>query len=463
MGLTQDLAAFVARLRYEDIPQVGIDVAKLGFLDCIGVMIAGGAERVAGIVERVVAPDAGLRGEAAILFSDRRCPALTAARINGAAAHALDYDDAGGHRSAILVPAILAEGEALGASGRDMLTAYVAGFEVWSELVRREADPLHEKGWHPTGVYGAVASAAAVAKLRNLAAAECTVAMAIGASQAAGVVANFGTMVKPFHAGASASAGILAARLAAAGMTASAHALEHERGFLAAVSPHGHADGARSAAHLGRDWHIIKDGVSIKKFPTCYCTHRAIDAMLGLLAAHSLAADEIAEICVHIGKTQAAILINHAPRTGLAAKFSIEFAMSCAVLAREVTLRHLIDDYVCRDDVQSLMRKVKVEPIAEYDPTLTSYAPHDWVEILLTSGERLTSARVVRARGHISMPLTRAELLRKFTECLAYGGSDLDAEGAFALIERMETLPANWAAALPRRGAAGAGLVVAAE
>src|SRR5690606_23499067 len=153
------------------------------------------------------------------------------------------------------------------------------GFEVWSELARREKGHLHERGWHPTGIYGALASAAACAKLRGLDGETTATALAIAASQACGLVANFGTMTKPFHAGNSARAGVVAARLAANGMTASANALEHERGFLSAVSQHGEFD-AKRPVKAGVEWRIGIEGVSIKKFPTCYCTHRAIDAML---------------------------------------------------------------------------------------------------------------------------------------------------------------------------------------
>ena len=133
----------------------------------------------------------------------RRIPAPEAAWINGAAAHALDYDDVAlrGHPSAVLVPAILAEAESLKATGAQMATAYAAGYEVWADLQRRDPDQHHEKGWHPTGIFGAIGAAAACASLRGLDPETATQAIALGASQSAGLVSNFGTMTKPFHAG----------------------------------------------------------------------------------------------------------------------------------------------------------------------------------------------------------------------------------------------------------------------
>jgi 2-methylcitrate dehydratase PrpD len=445
MGLTQEIGEFVSRIQYRDLPPDAIRVARLGFVDCVGVMMAGSVEPVAEIVARTVL-DGCDKPEASILFSSRRAPAPLAAWVNGSAAHALDYDDAGGHRSAILVPTILAEGEMLGSSGEDMITAYVAGFEVWSELALREKGHLHERGLHPTGIYGAIAAAAAASRLRGLDAERTAAALAIAASQASGIVANFGSMVKPFHAGNSSRAGIFAARLAANGMTASAEALEHERGLLNAVSQHGDVDRTRPAATLGVDWRIVKEGVSIKKFPTCYCTHRAIDAMLDLATNHDLEAGDVEEIEVFIGKTQKAILHADEATTGLEGKFSIQFVMACALLERKVTLSELVDPVVQRPDIQALMKRVKVTLITEYDPAMPQYAPYDQVKVRLKSGKVLESERIKRAKGHITRPLSEAELFAKFASCLDFAASVLDRRGLFDALNHLDRQPAGWVA-----------------
>src|SRR6202034_1887991 len=167
-------------------------------------------------------------------------------------------------------------------SGADMITAYVAGYETWAELFRRDTGLLHQKGWHPTGLYGAVGAAAACAKLRKLDAEKSAIAIALGASQAGVMMSNFGTMTKPFHAGKAAHAGIMAARLAEAGFTANTDALEHPRGFLHAISPAGKED-RTSQAKAGRQFQILTHGLGIKKYPMCYATHRAIDCILDLI------------------------------------------------------------------------------------------------------------------------------------------------------------------------------------
>src|SRR5580700_9021378 len=278
MELTRHLGRFVADLSANHLPEDAVRVARMGFIDSIGTMMVGRNEASVRILTEVLAPT---DGPATLTFGTRKASAPEAAWINGTAAHALDYDDVSlrGHPSTVLVPAILAEAETLDSSGSEMITAYVAGYEVWAELALRETGLMHEKGWHPTGLYGAPAAAAACAKLRRLDAEKSAIAIALGASQSSGLMSNFGTMTKPFHAGKAAHAGIMAARLAEAGFTASMDALEHPQGFLHAISPSGTED-RDSEAHPGENWAILTQGLGIKKYPTCYCTHRAIDCML---------------------------------------------------------------------------------------------------------------------------------------------------------------------------------------
>ena len=445
MPLTQDIGTFIAELSPNRIPQAALEVARLGFTDTVGTMIAGRGEECVRILRDVLAPPAG---PSSITFSPARAPAPEAAWINGTAAHALDYDDVAlrGHPSTVLVPAILAEAEALDASGADMLLAYVAGYETWAELFRRDSGLLHEKGWHPTGLYGAVGAAASCARLRRLDAARAAMAVALGASQSAGLMANFGTMTKPFHAGRAAQAGIMAARLAEAGFTASADALEHPQGFLHAISPKGSEDRA-SPARLGEDWALLREGLAIKKYPTCYCTHRAIDGALGLLAARPVRAEEVERVVVRISDYFATVLRNHAPETGLAAKFSIEFAMASAVIARRVGLRELTDGFVRRADVQALMRRVVTETVREHDPALPGAAPADRVSIVLASGETLAGEDVARATGHPGRPLSDQQVFEKFADCLEAGGSEIAAETLFGRLRALETMPARALAA----------------
>jgi 2-methylcitrate dehydratase PrpD len=342
----------------------------------------------------------------------------------------------------VLVPAILAEAETLDSSGSDMITAYVAGYEVWAELALRETGLLHEKGWHPTGLYGAVGAAAACAKLRKLDAETTAIALALGASQSSGLMSNFGTMTKPFHAGKAAHAGIMAARLAEAGFTANTDALEHPRGFLHAISPQGKED-RTSETKAGKEWAILSYGLGIKKYPMCYATHRAIDCILDLIGNSPIQAADVKKISVSISDNASKVLRNSQPDTGLAAKFSIQFAMASGVIAKRVGLRELTDGFVQRPDVQALMRKVEVVTTSEYDPEMPGAAPFDTVAVELNDGRTIAGDPVGRATGHPSRPLTDAQLYDKFADCLEVGDSDIPADVLFRRLSQIQSISAR--------------------
>lgn len=447
MSLTRALGQFVADLSPNGVPDEAARIARMGFIDCIGVLIAGRHEDAPRLLMDTINPQSG---PSSLLFTERKASAADAAWINGTAAHALDFDDVAlrGHPSAVLVPAILAEAEALDVSGRDMVVAYIAGYETWAELVGRDRGFHHGKGWHPTGIFGAIGAAAACASLRRLDPERAATALALGASQSAGLMANFGTMTKPFHAGRSAQSGVIAAQLAAAGFTANLDALEHPQGYLAAVSPAGEVDRETPPRGLGDAWHILKSGLNIKKYPACYCTHRAIDGMIDLARTERLRAADIENITVHLSENYATILRNHRPKTGLAAKFSIEFALASAIVANRVGLTELTDAFVCRPDVQALMPCVTVETTTAYDPDQAGAAPADWSRITLKGGGTLETEHVARARGHADNPLREADLFAKFESCLEAGRSAMPAADLFARLQAMDGAPARAVASL---------------
>jgi len=438
IALTTGLGTFIAGLRYEDIPKDAIPVIHTGFTDCIGVMIAGRGEPPAQLLKAALAPPPG---ESTLLFGAGTAPAPEAAWINATAAHALDFDDVAqrGHPSTVLVPAILAEAQAIGATGRQMVLAYAAGYETWAELVRRDADGHHNKGWHPTGIFGAIGAAAACASLRGLTGEQAAHAIALGASQSAGIMANFGTMTKPFHAGRAAHAGVISARLAASGFTAALDALEHPQGFLSAVSPAGRID-VDSPVEAGRIWKLSKDRLSVKKYPLCFCTHRALDGMLDLLKQNPLDAARVARVNVITSRRNTTILRNHRPQTGLEAKFSMEFAMACAIVAGRAGLTELTDDFVRGGEIQSLMQRVSVTPDDREDPAAPGYTPDDLVTVETDGGKRIESRKITTVRGGPQEPLEREELWAKFDDCLRVGATGVPARPLFDTLMSLDQL-----------------------
>jgi 2-methylcitrate dehydratase PrpD len=438
-GLTAQIAEYVAGPAPELSPDV-LRTVRTGFVDTVGVMVAGAAEPVTAVVRNFVQAGGSQVQQASILLGVERASSRNAALVNATAAHALDYDDVGlmGHPSAVLVPALLAEGERLRASGLALMQAYVKGYEVWGELIARDRDQHHAKGWHPTAVFGVVAVAAAVAALRQASPAQAQNAIGIAASSAAGVIANFGTMTKPFHAGQASAHGIDAVNLAQAGLTAAPDAIEHSVGFLAALSPAGNIDLSPRDRPLQETSRIATIGLTVKKYPMCFATHRVIDGVLDLAREHRLDASAVRNVRASIGVTQAAMLRNHDPRTGLEAKFSLEFAIAVALVARKLGLSELQDSFVLREDVRALMRKVEITTVDTVCPHEPSLAASDRVIVQMEDGRHFDSGEIEEARGGMSHPLLDGELEAKFMDCMA--GSRHDAARLYGQLQWLETL-----------------------
>lgn len=437
-NITRDLGTFAANLKFEQIPAAALDVIHTGFADCVGVMLAGRDEPPTQILTQVLAPPPG---PATLVFGARTASATDAAWINGVAAHALDFDDVAikGHPSTVLVPAILAEAQALGSSGKDMIVAYAVGYEVWAELARRDPEHYHTKGWHPTGILGSIGAAAACASLHKLNAEQCAMAISLGASQSAGIMANFGTMTKPFHAGRSAQSGVLAAQLAKAGFTSSLDALEHPQGFLSAVSPGTRFD-VTSPVEAGKNWKLTVSKLSVKKYPLCFCTHRALDGMLDLVAEKKFKPDDIESISARTSLRNTKVLRNHHPQTGLEAKFSMEFAMASCVVAERAGLTELVDEFVLRKDVQDLIKKVSVQADETEHPNLPGYSPFDQVTVKLKNGQVIKSREVVAVRGGPDLPLSREHLWSKFEDCARVGNVEFSALRLFDALMSLENV-----------------------
>ena len=437
MGLTREIGEFVAGLRFDRLPPECIGTITLGFTDCIAVMVPGWSEPVTQIAAR---------GFGQILAERPNVPlqgvqAPERALLHAVAAHALDYDDTGllGHPSAILVSAILAEADETGADGKAAITAYAAGYEVWAELIRRDRDQHHAKGWHPTAMFGALAAACASASLRQLDATQASQAVAIAASLAGGIVANFGSMTKPLQVGRAAQSGLLATRLVEAGMTASPDAIEDDLGFLRAISPNGAVDTASPVA-LGKEWALLRHGLNVKLYPVCYAMHRALDAALDLRQQHQLRPDDIAAVDLEIGATQAKILRIHAPKNALDAKICGEFAATAALITGRCGRAELTDAFVHRADVQAFLPKVRIHPLSEKDPDEPAHSPFDRVRLSLREGRELISEPVFKPRGHFTRPVTSDQLWDKFIDCAGDALGPSDSKALFAKVQHLPEL-----------------------
>lgn len=437
MNVTADLAAFVAGLHVSDLPDAVRDQARRAFLDTIAVTLAGVPEPCAQIAARF-ARGLGAAPEATVIGHSFRTVATEAAFANGTAAHALDFDDVSeammGHPSAPLVPAVLAAGERVGATGAEAIVAYVAGFEVQARLGRILGPTHYARGWHPTATLGTLGATAAAARLFGLDQRATQMALGIATSLAAGCRQQFGTMTKPLHAGFAARNGVNAALLAADGMTADASAIEGPLG-LARLYSDG-ADLERGMKDLGETWTLLRPGIGVKKFPCCYATHCAVDAALELRRAHGSRVADARSVDVVVPAGALAPLIHHRPSTGLEGKFSMAYCVATALIDGDVRLDTFRDDAVARPVVRAFMNRITVREEPRREGVATAF----YAEVTLDLEPASVRAFVDIPRGDARKPLTLEELEAKFRDC-ARCLPEAGRERALQLVARLEDLP----------------------
>ncbi len=390
--------------------------AARALLDTVGVTLAGAAERAARIVQRVAEQDGG--GPCHVLGTALRATPANAALANGTAAHALDYDDmcfvSLAHPSAPLVAAGLAAAESAGASGRALLDAYIVGFELEGRLGRAMNPRHYQRGWHCTSTLGTLGAAAAASRLLGLDATATGHALAIAASEASGLKENFGTMVKPLHAGLAARNGVVAAQLAQAGMTASRTAIDGPQGLLAAMDSQEPALDA-FAADLGTRWEIVDTGITVKLYPSCAGTHPTLDALLDLKRREAFGADDVEAIDIGVDPIVPTILIYDRPSSGLEGKFSMPFCAAAAIVHGRVG----IDTFDAAHHRDPAVVAMQARVTMGVDPTLDASAPaltQARVTVRLRGGRVLT-ASANGARGYPERPASDEELAAKFTSC----------------------------------------------
>ena len=436
--VTETVARFACAEDLSNVPEELLHRATRAFIDTIGVAIAAHNEPSHAILAKTLGAMDGA-DEATVFPSRTRASAAQAAFVNGTAGHALDYDDVAdeikGHPSVVLVSALLALAEASGSSGRELIEAYIVGFEVACAVARALPVETHyTRGWHATATVGILGAAAGCARLLRLDELGVRHALGVAASMAGGSRQNFGTMTKPLHAGLVSRDAVIAAQLAANGFTADPDHLEAPLGYfsLYGVSP----DPRQTVAALAEPYVLLERGLNVKKYPCCYGTHRMADAALALHARGLRASDVRAvEIAVEPRGLQA--IIHHRPQTGLQGKFSGEYVVAASLLDGSVRLQTFTDAAVARPDAQDLLARIAITEAAT-PPFGGEHYQHAYatLEVTLNDGSVLHE-RCDVPKGDARAPLTDTELEAKFRDCLAFAQSAWDAD---ALLTRLETL-----------------------
>jgi 2-methylcitrate dehydratase PrpD len=438
MDVTAKIAQFVANAKYEKLPPQAIATAKVAVRDCLGVALAGSKEEDAKICAEIARQEQA-KEETTVIGQGFKSSALNAALANGTAAHAMDFDHSFtlmGQPTAPIIPAIFALGESLGANGRQLIEAYVVGYEVAAKLVHSLRESNHD-GWHAPSTVGSFGASAACAKLLGLNSSQVEMALGITASMASGIVANFGTMTKPLHVGLGARNGVLAAKLAAGGYTANGKAIESGFGFYQ-VLHQGTPIHEQPIEELGRSYALLTDGLRIKPYPCGGLTHQVIDSVLEFRAKHSLTAEMIEAVDVDVVKHTFDRIVFRVPQTGIQGKFCMPYLVARAVIDGKVSLHAFTDTAVRDPHVLKLAERVQMRLDTNLKKTDPAGRPCR-VTVRLKNGQVL-SREAQHAKGGPEFPMTDEELRGKFTECARQTLSADAAARALDQIERLESL-----------------------
>jgi 2-methylcitrate dehydratase PrpD len=429
---THQLIDFALGIESSDLGDAARRTIELAFADTIGCALAGSGSEEASIAG-VWAGRVGAQDEATVIGRPGRLPASLAALVNATAAHALDYDDVSPmmtHPSACLVPPLLAVAERQGNSGADVMVAYATGFEVCVRLCRLLNPGHYYRGWHSMGTVNGLGVAAAVGRLMGLDAPTVRRAVAIAASSSAGIRKNFGTFVKPLHAGQAAFHGLQAAEFAAAGFDADDAVLDGEHGFLDVFGD----PAVTLPPAVERPLELDASGLIFKRFASCGALHTAMDAIIAIVSDRALTAGDIASIGCAVNSRAPHVLVHHRATTPAEGRFSIEYSLAVAAIDRQGGPAQYTSARVSDPAVQDLAERVDVRVDDEL-PCGYALFPAI-VEVRTTDGETVR-LRVDHARGSPEAPLSDADMSAKLAQCATFALAPMAVERALGAIDGM--------------------------
>jgi 2-methylcitrate dehydratase PrpD len=329
-NLTRILAEQASAMTYDALPEPVRALARQCVLDYYGVALAGADDALAKMLLDELS-EAGGAAEASVIGHTARLPALSAALVNGAIGHALDYDDVNlampGHSSVAILPGLIALAEQRRSSGQEIIAAFVVGYETACRIGMALRPGHYDRGFHATGTVGAFGAAAACAHLLGLDAETTARALGIAGTQAAGLKSQFGTMCKPFHAGKASQSGLLAARLAARGFSSRPDLIECEQGFALTHGPEFNPEAALAIPPNG--FHIFAN--LFKYHAACYLTHGPIECARSLREQYRVQPEQVARMTLSLDRSCDRVCNIPAPTDGLEAKFSLRQNVAMAL------------------------------------------------------------------------------------------------------------------------------------
>jgi len=434
---TARIAALVSAVTHDAFDDHAIAAARQLIADGIAVAIAGSVEQAPGLVAGHVR-DMGCREASSVWTCGFKTAPVQAAYANAVAMHVLDFEPMSSpptHALSPTLPVALALGEALRATGRDVVTACAKGFEMQGRVLLASSHDRGSLPFHTPGVVGVMGSAVAASHLLGLDADALANALGIAASRCAGLSANTGSMVKCTHCGNVAAAGLEAAMLSKRGFTAHPAIFEAERGYVQTFFP-GHFD-YDVLFQFGQPFRFVDPGMAVKFFPSKYPTHFAIAAALALREAVRNPDDVVR---MHIDTPEIADADRPQPRSGLEGKFSFQYTAAAALLDGRVGIESFTDERRFRDDMVRLLDKIELTR----DPTRSHDTRNMHVAVSVTLRNGTTHRHVCdHPPGSWGHPIDRRMHDAKVRSCLAVRFSAANVDRVLGLLGALEQLDAD--------------------
>ncbi len=430
---TRILAGFAVDLRWEHMPSKVVQEAKRALVDCLGVAYAGSRDPVAEKTLKVYAARGG-KAEAHLVGHDRKLDLLSATLLNGIAMHALDFDDTHAdffyHGTVPVAPAVWALGETLHCTGRELLTAFVVGWEVGARIARAVYPALYLKGWQGTATVGTFAATAAAGRLLGLDEHGMRNAFGLAAAQAGGTRQMLGTMSKPFQVGKASMNGVLSALLSKEGVTSSLVALEAPLGFVALTASK--FDLTLAVRDRFENYELLRN--TYKPYPCCLKHHAVVDAFLSLQRDHGVTPARLRQAVCTVYPALLDTANVDEPATGAEGKFSVQHSAAVALADGAAALPQYTDERVRDPLLAALRKKLKFVADARIGPAQCE------LQVECTDGARIR-LKIEHAQGGIDRPLSDDEIEAKFlTTAASVAGADR-LKRTLEEIRSLETVP----------------------
>lgn len=440
MSITEEIAIWIAESE-TNVAGESLRLARNGMIDIVGCMIAGANDEATRRARSAIADLSS--GSARTIGCEEALAAPHAALVNGTAAHALDFDDnyhpTAGHATAVLAPAIFALADERSAEGVAVLDAYIAGLEAMAVIGNGVNLAHYELGWHTTSTIGGMGVAAAAARFCKFDMETTTRAISLAYSMASGSKIQFGTMAKPLHAGMAAMNGLLAARYAEAGITATSEPLDGTWGFkdlYVGGEGEGYAEGARV---MGNPTALERFGLKVKIHPCCASVHTAVDALVDLMDEHTLQVEDVKSVETVVNKVSYDNLMFDDPKTEMEARFSMHYCIAVALLRKRLMLADFESSAIQNSKIRALYPKITMSMKPEDDPLPTATNGREPAEtrVTLTDGQTL-SKFLQHPKGVLQNPLSETEMWAKFDDCVSCLGDADRAAASRNMLERFE-------------------------